>query len=64
MVAEAREDNGFTPVGSKNQEGMISSLSLFLYSNHPRANFLTSVKMRKDVGSEILKCYLIPPQFG
>lgn len=43
---------------------MISSLSSSFYSTHPRANFLTWVKMRKDIGSEILKCYLIPPQFG
>lgn len=61
---EAREDNGFTPGGSKNRKGVISSLSPFLYSNHPRANFLMSVKMRNDVGSKIFKCYLIPPQFG
>lgn len=42
----------------------MSLLSPFLYSNHPRANSLMSVKMRKDVGSEIWKCYLIPRQFG
>lgn len=42
-----------------NLKEVISSLSPFLYSDHPWANFLTSVEMRKDVGSEILKCYLI-----
>jgi len=61
---ETREDSGFTPVGSENRKGMSSSLSPFLYSDHPGANFLTSVKTRKDVGSDILKCYFTPPQSG